>query len=269
MQNKKGNIIKRIVGFAEDKGFYIILGLCIVAIGISGYVLFFTGGADDVAPSSIKDPVITWDDPTESVFGNEIIKDTPKPTEPEDPSIGEEVEPGGSFEEIFGNNTETPVPPELPRVDTASADEPDELVNNPISVPVYSMPAKGEIIKPFSITEHLYDETMDDWRVHNGIDIACDIGTPVITIATGVVTSLGFDEMTGYYVKVTHDDGLVSTYYGLQPNNTLTAEMRLEDGDEIGLAGNTMLAEIAQPEHIHVTIARDGEYIDPMSILGK
>ena len=39
---QKGNFIQRALQFAESKGFYMILGLCVVAIGVSTYVLFFT-----------------------------------------------------------------------------------------------------------------------------------------------------------------------------------------------------------------------------------
>ena len=37
---------RRILQFVEDKGFYIILALCVTAIGISGYVLFFLMNVD-------------------------------------------------------------------------------------------------------------------------------------------------------------------------------------------------------------------------------
>ena len=36
--------------FVEDKGFYIILALCVTAIGISGYVLFFAEGEPEELP---------------------------------------------------------------------------------------------------------------------------------------------------------------------------------------------------------------------------
>lgn len=36
----------KLLDFFEEKGFYIILFLCVAAIGISGYVLFFSPATD-------------------------------------------------------------------------------------------------------------------------------------------------------------------------------------------------------------------------------
>ena len=44
------SFFRRAADFAQDRGFYIILGLCAVAIGISGYVLFFTGNDTNDIP---------------------------------------------------------------------------------------------------------------------------------------------------------------------------------------------------------------------------
>ena len=45
-------VTEKIVKFAENKGFYIILALCILAIGVSGYVLFFTGAEPAKEPDT-------------------------------------------------------------------------------------------------------------------------------------------------------------------------------------------------------------------------
>ena len=44
MNRKKPN---RLVEFLNGKGFYIILILCVAAVGISGYVLFFSGNSQE------------------------------------------------------------------------------------------------------------------------------------------------------------------------------------------------------------------------------
>ena len=58
---QKQSIFRRAADFAQDKGFYIILALCAVAIGISGYVLFFTGNDE----SDIPQPQTTVSAPNE------------------------------------------------------------------------------------------------------------------------------------------------------------------------------------------------------------
>ena len=44
MQQKHSGFMEKASDFVSGKGFYIILALCAAAIGVSGYVLFFTGG---------------------------------------------------------------------------------------------------------------------------------------------------------------------------------------------------------------------------------
>ena len=44
--HEKDGVKAKFTSFAEDKGFYIILMLCVIAIGISGYVLFFLPEAE-------------------------------------------------------------------------------------------------------------------------------------------------------------------------------------------------------------------------------
>ena len=67
---QKGNFIQRVLQFAERKGFYMILGLCVVAIGVSTYVLFFT------APQPV--PMIG----EAVVQETEAVKETSRPTTP-------------------------------------------------------------------------------------------------------------------------------------------------------------------------------------------
>ena len=44
----------------------------------------------------------------------------------------------------------------------------------------YYCPVKGEIIKNYSMDALVFSQTMGDYRVHSGIDIAAEEGTPVI-----------------------------------------------------------------------------------------
>ncbi len=119
----------------------------------------------------------------------------------------------------------------------------------------------------YSGDELVYDQTMDDWRTHKGMDIACEIGQTVQTVAPGQVSEIYFDEMMGHCVAVVHADGIISRYYGLEQNSTLKVGDELVTGDPVGTAGNTVLAESAQDPHIHFEMWRDGASIDPMSLL--
>ncbi|MCL2085186.1 MAG: hypothetical protein FWH06_08030, partial [Oscillospiraceae bacterium] len=82
--------------FAEimtGKGFYVILFLCIAAIGVSGYMLFFQGAAqtEKQAPLDYEEPADVWRYPdAEDYLDAEAALDRAvKPEIPVGPSPGQ------------------------------------------------------------------------------------------------------------------------------------------------------------------------------------
>lgn len=223
---------RRILQFVEERGFYIILALCVAAIGISGYVLFFTGGGEQEIPVVLQDPP----EPAAPVV-------TPGPYESEDlPASGPEL-PG----------------PELP-------EDPTEPVMRP-AAPARTAPVTGSILRPFSGYELVYDQTMGDWRTHNGTDYAAEAGTPVAAVCDGAVGAVWNDELRGSCIRLDCGDGTFVTYCGLAPNETVSPGMTVTLGQEIGRVGNTMLTESREESHLHIEVVRQGRYLDPESFL--
>lgn len=253
------SIFRRAADFAQDKGFYIILALCAVAIGISGYVLFFTGNDE----SDIPQPQTTVSAPNELEL----------PGDGQDKASGTAQNP-----QQPGDKTETPAVPDAPVVSQTEkpAEKPEanaQTVNKPVNVPVeqktFVPPVDGEMIREFSGQGLVYDETMADWRVHGGTDFSCTEGGQVFAITDGEVNAIYYDEMWGNCVSIKHADGLVSTYCGLMKNATLKEGMAVKAGDVVGGAGGGIVCESSMPMHVHVVVTRDGESIDPMSLLTK
>ena len=78
-------------------------------------------------------------------------------------------------------------------------------------------PVSGSgISKDFSADELVFSETMQDWRVHEGIDFPADEGAEVIAAADGVVELAGEDGMMGICVLLSHPDGTMTYYANLQ-----------------------------------------------------
>ena len=246
------SFLQKAVAFAEDKGFYIILALCAVAIGISGYVLFFTGSSADDIP-----------EPQVPVSGQEEVKlpsgETPD-TQPQD-DADEPAAPDTPDEPDIPETPETPEEPEDP-----PAQETNNPVNVPVEQPVYTLPVSGDVIRGHSGQALEYDETMADWRVHGGTDFSCTEGEQVLAIMDGEVSAVYTDEMWGNCVSIQHADGLVSTYCGLMKNATMKEGMSVKSGDVIGGAGGGIACESAQPMHIHLIVTQNGESIDPMTL---
>jgi murein DD-endopeptidase MepM/ murein hydrolase activator NlpD len=84
-----------------------------------------------------------------------------------------------------------------------------------------------EIISPFGLRQLPWEE---NGRLHEGVDIAAPLGSPVLLAADGVVVRAGTGEGYGRFVEVRHAEGLTSLYAhmgaiapGLAPGVRLTA----------------------------------------------
>lgn len=241
MNNNKDGVLSKIASFAEDKGFYIILMLCVAAIGISGYVLFFAGdgGETDLGVLDLNPAISASED------------NVPDYT-PQIPDVKVELKPE---EKPVNAGAEVPVPP----VDEKTDEEAWLFKKDP----VYQMPVSGEIIRAFSVDALIYDKTMDDWRTHNGIDISCSEGDNVLAIADGKVERVYEDGLLGYVIILAHDDGTKSIYCNLAPNTTMADGMMVAAGDVIAQVGTSMKTESLMEPHLHLSVMRDGEYVNP------
>ncbi|MBQ6868391.1 MAG: M23 family metallopeptidase [Clostridia bacterium] len=115
--------------------------------------------------------------------------------------------------------------------------------------------------------ELVYDKTMGDYRTHNGIDIECEVGAQVACFGNGKVEKVYNDELYGNCVVISHEDGIVSVYKGLDRGITLTEGAEIKAGDIIGAAGGTNIMENEEVPHIHFEVMKDGQYIDPLGMI--
>jgi len=154
----------------------------------------------------------------------------------------------------------------IPKVNvTASETEPEELaVTAPAELlPQVVSPLDGTTVTVFSMTELMYDDTMADWRTHNGLDIQAGEGDVVKTAAAGTVSEVRSDELMGTTVVVQHAGGYVTTYSSLMANPPVQVGKTVAAGDVIGSVGSTAAAESSMGPHLHFSVSKDGELIDP------
>ena len=135
--------------------------------------------------------------------------------------------------------------------------KPEELVPQVIS------PLDGTTVTVFSTTELMYDETMADWRTHNGLDIQAAEGDSVKTAADGTVLSVKNDEMMGTTVVIEHTDGYTTQYSSLMTDPPVSEGQHVSTGDIIGCVGTTAAAESSMGAHLHFSVSKDGKVIDP------
>ena len=126
---------------------------------------------------------------------------------------------------------------------------------------------KGEVLRDFSVETLSLDPTLEDWRTHDGLDIAAAQGTKVIAMAAGTVTQVYDDGLMGTTVVVDHGNGLTTLYANLAQQPTVKTGDAVETGTILGTVGGTAIAESGMDSHLHLEAWDDGAPADPMDYL--
>ena len=123
----------------------------------------------------------------------------------------------------------------------------------------FALPVQGRISSPFGWR----NISVGGNRFHGGVDIAADLGTPVLTSRGGVVLRTGWIGAYGYAVYVDHGDGSQTRYAHLSRIDVVPGEA-LARGDRLGAVGST---GASTGPHLHFEIRIDGRAVDPLAYL--
>ncbi len=170
----------------------------------------------------------------------------------------------------------TPTPPssdETPTPDTqnpgtdagTSTDDEEEAVS------VYLAPATGVVVKHHDDSLPVYSVTMNDWRVHEGIDIATSEGADVLATARGTVSLIWSDPLMGECISIDHGNGVTSTYKNLSKEMAegITQGAKVTAGQKLGTVGGTAMIESADSAHLHFEMEYNGEKVDPVTYISE
>lgn len=228
-------------GFFEGKGFYIVLGLCAVAIGVSGYILFFTGPSDsDIA---VYEPVtITKEEEKKTDDGTLTDNETLNNSDKAEDKAQDKVEDSKTTN--AENKTE----------DKSPADDKTQTL--------YIKPVDGAVINNFSGDELRFNDAMGDWRTHAGTDYKASSGTRVVAISSGNIKEIKDDTLWGTQVTVLQNDGVTVTYSGLNSKIPVSVGASVKAGDVLGTSGANIEVESSTSGHIHISAYRDGVEFD-------
>ncbi len=145
---------------------------------------------------------------------------------------------------------------------TASSAETTEAVE---VLPNFVSPVSGNLMKAHSGDTPVFSLTMNDYRPHQGVDIAGAVGNDVYAAAAGVVTEIWEDPMAGNCISISHAGNAVSIYRNLSPTipDGLAVGTAVSSGEVIGSIGESSLLELADDSHLHFELTIDGVQVDP------
>jgi murein DD-endopeptidase MepM/ murein hydrolase activator NlpD len=98
---------------------------------------------------------------------------------------------------------------------------------------------------------------------HQGVDIAGELGEPVVAVAAGVVTYAGKHGGYGNLVEINHGNGFV-TRYGHNSKVLVAVGDTVSKGQEVALMGST--GRSTGP-HVHFEVWRSGKVVNPIKYL--
>ena len=163
-----------------------------------------------------------------------------------------------------------PVTTKKPTVEVPVTTKKPAVEDKPtVADPEYTLPVDGLLNKDFDAELLVYSVTMNDYRVHLGVDIAASVGAPVYAMADGKVLTVSEDYLMGTTVKIEHEGGLVSVYSNLQSvlPDGIEAGAAVEGGQLIGGVGETAIIEQCDDAHLHLEVLKDGKNVDPLDYI--
>lgn len=238
----------KFIKFLNGKAFYVVMGLCLVAVGVAAWA-----GVQSL--QKLETNEITESQNNSTVSKNEILQlfpSNPLDTDIEDNRVESNDSDLNSTYESQNSSTDS---------------ETFEEADAPVAT-FFVFPVLGETIKDFSNTELQYSMTMQDMRLHKGIDIAVEQGTPVISSGVGTVTKVYSDAMLGTVIEIDHGNGIVAKYCGLHTKTDVKEKDTVDSTTIIGSV-DIIPCESVEQRHLHLEFYKDGEAVSPLKYLGK
>ena len=133
-------------------------------------------------------------------------------------------------------------------------------------IPTLSLPVNGKITREHDPSVQVFSPTLEEWRVHLGIDIMAEVGSPVCAAADGKIKSVTEDAMYGTCIEIEHTAGAVTVYKNLSDTlpDGIKAGKAVRAGQLIGAVGDGCIVELADEPHLHFEMTVNGEQVDPM-----
>ena len=139
-----------------------------------------------------------------------------------------------------------------------------------LGIDKFIKPCDGYVSKEHSADIPVYSTTLSDYRIHIGVDVTGEIGTPVCAVYGGIVTDIYNDDLYGKTVCIKNRDGYTVKYSNLldEVNANVTKDGLIATGQVIGGIGDTALCEAVDASHLHLEIYdADGNPVDPEDLI--
>ena len=160
---------------------------------------------------------------------------------------------------------ETPAPP---TDETPTGNVPQTPTE---TVPELTLPTNGKLAKAHNADVQVFSQTLQDYRVHLGIDITTEANAEVFAAADGTVKKIWEDPMMGWSVAINHSGDCVTVYKNLAKDlaGGVTEGSTVRAGQLIGTVGDSAMIEIAEEPHLHMEMTVKGLQVNPLEYFSQ
>lgn len=160
----------------------------------------------------------------------------------------------------------TDTTPDEPKDTTSS--KPDPTPSTPVEdkLPSFVSPVIGTVTKKHDPTLQVFSNTMNDYRVHLGLDIVTQESAPVYSAADGKIDRVWEDTLMGYCIAIKHSGNCYTIYKNLAKTlpDGIAEGVSVRAGQLIASVGDSAMVEVAEEPHLHFEMTVADLAVDPL-----
>ena len=143
--------------------------------------------------------------------------------------------------------------------------------NKPEEKLTLTAPTVGTMMNGHSHDTPVFSNTLEEWRVHTGIDISTADAAEVVAAADGIVSAMYDDALLGRTVEITHSQNIKTVYSNLTVEDAAFIKVgdEVKRGDRIGTVGDTSISELAEEPHLHFEVKLEDEAVNPLDYMSE
>ncbi len=231
----------------NSKGFYIALGVCLIAIGVAAWTTY-DSVVNYASPNGNSASSTVAEQTNQTVSGIKVITSEPAAV----PEESSQPAPSSAAPKPASSAVPPKTVSSVPAKQTAA------------QVLTFKYPVSNTATQKYSGENPVYSKTLQDWRVHTGVDLSAQQGDAVKAVADGTVKNVYADDSYSNTVVITH--GEIEAYYCGMGQTSVKKGDTVKQGQQIGTVG-IVPCESLDASHLHLSMKKSGKFIDPLSVL--
>ncbi len=182
-------------------------------------------------------------------------KDVDPPADTQKPADTQPVDPPADTQAPTEN--EQPSDPQTPSAPTTDVED---------KLPSFILPVSGALSKKHDSELQVFSSTMQDYRVHLGLDIVTAENAPVYASADGTVSRIWKDTLMGYCIAIEHSGDCYTIYKNLSETlpDGIKEGASVRSGQLLATVGESAMVEVGEEPHLHFEMTVSDLMVDPL-----